>query len=506
LLFIPGCTTVQKDIETTKVTDGQLTVFLKGPSKTTTDIIFVITSINAITEDDIQREIMTTPLTINSFDLSGRQMRLCEKTLPKGRYKKLHFTVNESLLKRGERKANLALPREDIQIDIHFEIQRNQNTSLFITWYPDSSIVDGYLFSPFFTVEKQIPELSSMLIYVTNEDSNNVSVINRQSGEVVATVKVGKNPRGIAASPGKEHPRIYVANSGSNSISVIDPTIHKVEVEIPIRFGREPESIAVAKISPDKEIVFITNYRSQNISLVDASTYQEVDKINVGDSPVAIAVDPPLTTLTGTRFLNFDSINLLRQYREKYFNVYVANRNSKNVSVIKMDVNTGRPDEVMEVDVQWSPIALTVDYQKGKVYVANYTYDNLSIIDILQLIKGNKIAAVNDITDVGTSLVGIIVDPEFDRLYLLKEYPGEISVIRPFSETFGAAQAIMSPLINTIAVGNTPRSFILDPEGRTIYVVNRGSDTVSVINKTTMREEKVIPVGQKPYGIAMFPF
>lgn len=503
-LLICGCATLQQDIDVTKEADGQVTVYLKTPSRTSTNITFIITKIKAITEDNISREMIDTTVTFNSHDISGKQIRLCEKMIPEGRFKKLSFTVKEAFLKRDKQKAHLALPSENIDVDINFEIQKNQNTSLFITWNPDLSIKDGYLFNPFFTIEKQIPELSSMLIYVTNEHSDNVSVINRQSGDVVATVKVGKNPRGIASSQSKERPRIYVANSGSNSVSVIDPTTHKVEIEIPVRFGREPEGIAVAKILHDREIVFVANYRSQNISLIDASTYQEIDKIEVGDGPIAIAVDPPVTSLSGSRYLNFNSINLMHKYREKYFNVYVANRNSKNVSVIKMDLNTGRPYEIIDINVQWNPISLAVDYQKAKVYVANNAYDNLTIIDILQLIKGNKTSTVYDLTGVGTSLVGIIADPEFDRLYLLREYPGEILVIRPYSETFGVGIAL-SPVINTIAVGISPRTFIMDPEGRNIYVVNRGSDNVSVINKTTMKEERIIPVGKKPYGVTMFP-
>ncbi len=291
-----GCATVKQDIETSKENYGQLTVFLKGTFKTSNDLTFVITNINTITEDNISEEITNTPLSVNSLEISGKQIRLCEKMLRENKYTKFQLLIKEAFLKRDKQRAHLALPPEGIYIDINFEIQKNQNTSLFITWNPDLSITDGYLFSPFFTVEKQIPELSSMLIYVTNEYSDNVSVINRQSNAVVATIKVGKNPRGIVASQSKERPRIYVANSGSNSISVIDPTTHKVEIEIPIRFGREPEGIATAKISQDKEIIFVTNYRSQNVSIIDASTYQEVDNIEVGDGPIAIAVDPPDTT------------------------------------------------------------------------------------------------------------------------------------------------------------------------------------------------------------------
>ncbi len=506
LIFIVGCASVQEYIESPGSSQGQITVVLQGPDKTSGDISFDLAAVNILSENGTYKEIMNTPMNINSIALTGHQVRLGERYLQEGRYKKLQLIVKQPLIKRKDKTVNLALPSEGIEINIDITVRRNQNTSLFLSWNPDASVADGYLFNPAFTVKNQAPELSSLLVYVTNEASNNVSVINRQTGEIVATVLVGQKPRGIATSLGKEHPKVYVANSGSNSISVIDPTLNKVEVEIPVRFGREPEGIAVARVSPDRELIFVTNYGSNNVSVIDATTYQEIEKINVGDGPIAVATDPPVESLSIIRFLSFDDINTLRRFREKFFNVYVANKNSRDVSVIRMDMVRNTPGDVTNIPVDWSPITLTVDSQRGKVYAGNYNYDNLSVIDILQIIKGNKAGAVSSITNVGPSVVGIIADPEFDRIYLLKEFSGEILVIRPFSEAFGSMRATMSPIMGTIIVGKSPRSLILDPEGRKMYVVNRGSDTVSVVDKTTRREEQVIPVGKNPYGIAMFPF
>jgi YVTN family beta-propeller protein len=505
LIFVIGCASVQEYMESLGTSQGQVTVFLKGQDKTSLDITFDLVAVNIMAEDGTYREIMNTPLNINSFSITGRQILLSERTMPIGRYKKLQLIVKQALIKREDRTANLALPPEGIYIDIDITVQRDQNTSLFLTWNSDSSIVEGYLFKPVFTVRGQVPELSTLLIYVTNEDSNNVSVINRQTGDTVATIMVGKRPRGIAASLGKEHPRIYVANSGSNSISVIDPTTNKVEIEVPLRFGTEPEGIAVARISPEKELIFVTNYGSENVSVIDVSTYQEIYKINVGDGPIAVATDLSVESLSTTKFLNFDDINSLRNYREKFLNVYVINKNSRDVSVIRMDINRNMPDEVFNLSAEWNPIALAVDYQRGKIYVANYNFDNLSVIDILQIIKGNKAGAVNAITNVGTSIIGVLADPDLDRIYLLKDVLDEIVIIRPFSEAFSSMRTTVAPIIGTIMVGKSPRSLILDPEARKIYVVNRGSDTVSEIDKTTRREERVIPVGKKPYGITMFP-
>ncbi|HIC90674.1 MAG TPA: hypothetical protein EYP21_01145, partial [Syntrophaceae bacterium] len=65
---------------------------------------------------------------------------------------------------------------------------------------------------------------------------------------------------------------------------------------------------------------------------------------------------------------------------------------------------------------------------------------------------------------------------------------------------------IMNPITGTVAVGKSPRTIGMDPEARKIYVVNRGSNNISVIDKTTKREEQVIPVSERPYGIAVFPY
>ncbi len=506
LSFLGGCASVQENAGPLAVEGGQISIYLKGADKVSRDITFDLQAVNIITEDGAVKEITINPIKVNSVSVAGRQLLLSEQTLPEGKYKKLQLIVKQASIKNQERTAALALPPEGIESAIDINIRRNANTSVFLFWNADSSIGDGYLFNPALTVTGQVPELSNLLVYVTNEESNNVSVLNRQTGDVVAAVMVGKKPRGIAVSRRRERPKVYVANSGSNSISVIDPTTNKVEVEIPIRFGRAPEGITVVRISPDRELIFTANYASDNVSVIDASTYQEIDKINTGDGPVAITADPPADLLSGSRFLNFEDLNFLRNYRQSFFNVYAANKNSKDVSVIKMNALNGRFEGVFQVAVQWSPITLATDYQRGKVYVGNYNYDNLSVIDIVQIARGFTSGIVSEITNVGNTVTGIIADPDIDRLYLLKEASSEIVILRPFSEAFGSMKTSMGPVIGRIAVGNSPKSFIMDPEGRKLYVVNRGSDSVSVVDKTTSREEKVIPVGKKPYGIAMFPY
>ena len=57
------------------------------------------------------------------------------------------------------------------------------------------------------------PPRQGYRIYVTNEASGELTIIDSTTHEVTATVPLGKRPRGIHASP--DHRTIYVALSGS---------------------------------------------------------------------------------------------------------------------------------------------------------------------------------------------------------------------------------------------------------------------------------------------------
>ncbi len=498
--ILSGCTSSVEHRQQNYKYKGQVTLLMKGPDKSRSDITFEISTINIVSASGTASEILSTPLMVNSSDMEGRQITLGEGLFPEGAYNRLQVHVKKASIRKKDSQANLALPPEGIEVAVNINVKRNQNTTLFLNWNSDASIQEGYLFKPLFTVRGKSPELGSLLMYVTNQDANNVSAINRQSGEITATVMVGRRPGGIAVSGGK----VYVANSGSGSISVIDPITNTVDNEIPIRFGREPVDVAIARVASGKDILFVANYGSNNISIVDASTLQELEKVDVGKGPIAIAVDPPISELTGNRFLSFEDASTLRSYRENFVNVYVVNRESNNVSIVRVDIRNQSSEEVITVDVDWNPIALDVDYKKGKVYVANYGSDKLSVIDILKIVKGNSAGSVSTINNIGRNVVGVISDPKFERLYLLKERPGEIVIIRPFADSFDSLKSIMPPIMGTIRVGNMPRSFVLGPEGRKIYVVNRGSNSISVVDKTTKKEEQTIPVGANPYDITVF--
>src|SRR5688572_29148924 len=105
-------------------------------------------------------------------------------------------------------------------------------------------------------------------IYVTNERSGDLSIIDSTTHEVVATVPLGKRPRAIHASPDRQ--TIYVALSGSpiagpgvdetklppadkkaDAIGVFDVRGNKLQRLIPA--GSDPEEFDLSKDGTDRK-------------------------------------------------------------------------------------------------------------------------------------------------------------------------------------------------------------------------------------------------------------
>ena len=99
------------------------------------------------------------------------------------------------------------------------------------------------------------------------------SVINGTTDSVLATVKVGNNPYGVAVDPTTH--RVYVVNVFDNTISVIDGTTDTVLLKaIPV--GKFPIGVAV---DPLNHKVLVVNFFDNTASVIDGTTDTAVANI-----------------------------------------------------------------------------------------------------------------------------------------------------------------------------------------------------------------------------------
>src|SRR2546426_9421516 len=81
---------------------------------------------------------------------------------------------------------------------------------------------------------------------VPNERSGTVSVIDTASDRVVATIKTGGKPRGIAASP--DGRQLYVSDQPNGSLVVVDLAAREISEQIP--GGKTPEGVTISRDGP----------------------------------------------------------------------------------------------------------------------------------------------------------------------------------------------------------------------------------------------------------------
>ncbi len=291
-------------------------------------------------------------------------------------------------------------------------------------------------------------------LYVTNFNSNNVSVIDTTTNTAVATVAVGSGP--IEVNPATN--RLYVTNFNSNNVSVIDGSTNTV-IGSPIPVGSAPDGVAV---NPATNKVYVTNHNSNNVSVIDGSTNTVIGSpIPVGSAPVGIAVNQATNRL------------------------YVANQLSNNVSVIDATTNT----VVATVPAGSVPGGVAVNQATNRLYVTNQFSNNVSVIDTTT----NTVVAT---VAVGTNPGGIAVNPATNRVYVANMGSNNVSVIDGSTNT-----VIGSP----IPVGSDPQSVAVNPATNRVYVPNFFSNNVSVIDTTTNTVVATVAVGSGPSGVAVNP-
>ena len=85
---------------------------------------------------------------------------------------------------------------------------------------------------------------------------------------------------GMLASAASPQPKAYVTNERSNDLSVIDSATDKVIATIPV--GERPRGI---RLSPDGQRVYVALGDEDRIAVVDTTSLQVVEKISAGTDP-----------------------------------------------------------------------------------------------------------------------------------------------------------------------------------------------------------------------------
>jgi len=193
-------------------------------------------------------------------------------------------------------------------------------------------------------------------LYVSNEETAEMTVIDLVSGAKRASVKVGKEPEGVTVRPdGKV---VFVTSEQDADVSVVDA--EKLEVVAHVPTGKRPRSITFTR---DGKTAFVADEVGATVTVIDAVAYK-------AEADIAITLASPMPA--GPRpmgsVLSADGKDL-----------YVSTGRGGSLAV----VDVAARKQVRSVDGvgdrPWG-VALAGD---GRVYTANGTSHDLSIVNVV---------------------------------------------------------------------------------------------------------------------------
>jgi YVTN family beta-propeller protein len=237
-------------------------------------------------------------------------------------------------------------------------------------------------------------------------------------------------------------------------------------------------------------------------------------KLRLGSDPFDIVADPVTDRLYVANF-RFHSVSVIDGSSDKVTSeikvgrfptsldvnadlntVYVANSRSNTISVI--DGSTG--EVTKDINVGNQPETVSVDKiekgANGLVFVANLQSNTVSVID------ATKNELLLPAISVGTEPTGLAVNEIANRLYVANRGSDTVSVIDYFLSNQGEFKNFT---IANIKVQKYPSDIAINPDTNRIYVANYYSDSISVIDGATNTVSSTVKVGVNPTSIAINP-
>ena len=321
-------------------------------------------------------------------------------------------------------------------------------------------------------------------IYVTNEASGDLSIIDSERHEVIATVKLGKRPRGIHASPDRK--TIYVALSGSpmappgvdesklpppdrsaDGIGVFDVETNRL-VRV-ISSGNDPEEF---DLSLDGKLLYVSNEDAARVSIVDIAAAKVIQELPVGEEPEGVTMSPDGSF------------------------VYVTSEDDGAIFVI----DTAAAKVLKSFKVGSRPRDVAFLANGTKAYVTRENDAKLSVIDAVKHQPLGEIelsAPGGDAKPAEAPIkpMAVTMSPDGTKAYVSTGRGKRVFVIDT------AADKVLS----SFEVGARPWGIGVSPDGKMLYSANGPANDVSVVDLATERVIKKIKVSDRPWGVLVLP-
>jgi len=266
------------------------------------------------------------------------------------------------------------------------------------------------------------------------------------------TIGVGGSPIRAVYVPTNQ--RLYVNNFDSDTVSVIDTNTNTVDTTITV--GVKPSSIQYSPNSNINGAIYVVNSGDDTVSVIDVFSNTVTATISTGNAP------------NDSNFI--ESLNKL----------YIVNGISTDLTVIDTGTNTVL-GTVLLTDI---PNNITYDPIHGYLYVS---IDGLNLVEVIDTVTDTSITTI----PVGVNPTNIVYSPINHFVYVINYIDATVSKIDTNSNS----------VVSTITVGNSAISITETPSY--IYVTNTSDNTITAIDINT--DARTTILSNQPYNLTYNP-
>jgi YVTN family beta-propeller protein len=297
-------------------------------------------------------------------------------------------------------------------------------------------------------------------VYVPNELTNDVTVIDPETLTVIDRFAAGASPEHI--TPSWDLQMLYVNNMNGATLTVIDP-----RTELPVETKTVPFPYNLYYTPDGTKAIVVADYLGMSmvadngLYFYDRETWELLKFVQV--------------PWPGVNHLDFsaDGSFLLVSCESAGM---VAKIDTRDMTIVGSLELGGSP-----LDVRLAPA--------GDVFfVANQGTDGVDVVDGVTMEKVGFIPTAS-------GAHGFAFSRDVTRLYVTNRHHGTISVI----------DVATRQVVDTWEIGGSPDMATVSPDGSQLWISNRFHGTVTVLNPETGEVIKVIETGGNPHGLTFWP-
>jgi YVTN family beta-propeller protein len=327
------------------------------------------------------------------------------------------------------------------------------------------------------------------LICISNEKSGDITVIDGAERKVVATIPVGKRPRGILASA--DGKTLYVACSGT-------------PISGPPQLDANGNPILHKGGDDDDDDNKKADKSADGIAVVDLDQRKVVRKILAGSDPEQFSLSADGTRLyisnedVGTATIldiaNGKREHIIPVHREpegvrtspdgKFF--YVTCESDGEIFAV--DAKTG--EVISHFNVGGRPRSADFLPDGTRAFIPSESAGQLHVIDSVNHKELKTVALPK-----GSRPMCVKVAPTGKKVYVSTGRAGTVCVV----------ESTTGELLNTIKVGSRPWGIALSPDARYLFAANGPSDDISIVDLSTEKEVGRVKAGSSPWGVVVVP-